>query len=125
MTTHSNTTKASTSPGIRSALFSVLLAAASLGGCASLTSHYAGAQIDSDPQGAEVVYVDTGVVLGRTPFTYWWETGSSEKKFINVRFQKPGYEDKTTAFYITPRHGSHQEALNDPHHVKVNLEKAN
>jgi len=103
-------------------LSAALIAALVIGGCASLTSHYAGVEIDSEPRGAEVVYVDTGVVLGTTPFTYWWETTSRDKRFINVRFQKPGYRDKTTAFYINPRHASHQAALRDPHHVKVILD---
>lgn len=99
----------------------ILLAATVAVGC----THYAGAKIESEPQGAEVVYVDTGVVLGTTPFRYWWETTSREKRFVNVRFQKPGYQDKTTAFYINPRHNTHAEALRDPHEVKVNLEKSN
>jgi len=98
----------------------MLLAIMAVSGC----THYAGAKIQSEPQGAEVVYVDTGVVLGTTPFTYWWETGSRKKRFVNVRFQKPGYKDKTTAFYINPRHNSRVEALRDPHDVKVNLEKS-
>jgi len=99
----------------------LLVAAGALGGC----THYAGAKIESEPPGAEVVYVDTGAVLGMTPFHYWWETTSSDKRFINVRFQKPGYQDKTTGFYISPRHNTHVEALRDPHEVKVNLEKSN
>lgn len=103
----------------------ILLAAVFVAGCAHLASHYAGVEIDSDPRGAEVVYVDTGVVLGTTPFTYWWETTSRDKQFINVRFQKPGYKDKTTAFYINPRHKSHTEAVRDPHHVKVTLDESN
>lgn len=102
------------------------ITAALLAGCAHLTSsHYAGVKIESEPQGAEVVYVDTGVVLGTTPFTYWWETSSTDKQFINVRFQKPGYQDKTTAFYINPRHSSAAAATRDPHHVRITLDKAN
>lgn len=103
----------------------VLLTATIASGCAHLTSQYAGVAFDSEPQGAEVVYIDTGVVLGTTPFTYWWETNSRDKQFINVRFQKPGYRDKTTAFYINPRHKSHSEAVRDPHHVDITLEKSN
>lgn len=106
-------------------LLPVLLAAAIAVGCAHLNSRYAGVEFDSEPQGAEVVYIDTGVVLGTTPFTYWWETSSREKQFINVRFQKAGYRDKTTAFYINPRHKSHTEAMRDPHHVTINLDKSN
>jgi len=93
-------------------------------GCASVGSHYAGVRIESEPPGAEVVYVDTGVVLGRTPFTYWWETSSPEKQLINVRFQKPGYRDRTSGIYINPRHSSHTKALQDPHYVKVNLDES-
>lgn len=113
--------------GSKSRLLPAMLtaAAAMVAGCAHYGSHYAGVEIDSEPQGAEVVYVDTGVVLGTTPFKYWWETTSSEKQFINVRFQKPGYNDKTTAFYINPRHESHEAALGDPHHVKITLDESN
>lgn len=103
----------------------MLLTVVVTSGCAHYTSRYAGVEIDSEPQGAEVVYVDTGVVLGTTPFKYWWETTSGDKQFINVRFQKPGYNDKTTAFYINPRHKNHTDALRDPHHVKVTLEESN
>lgn len=92
-----------------------------LSGC----SHYAAVKIESEPQGAEVVNVDTDVVMGTTPLTYWWETGSSERVFVNVRFQKPGYEDKPSAFYINPRHKSHTEAVRDPHYIKVTLDEEN
>lgn len=103
-----------------------VLAAALVTGCAHMGgSHYAAVQFDSEPQGAEVVYVDTGVVLGTTPFKYWWEATSPNKQFINVRFQKAGYRDKTTAFYINPRHKSHEEALRDPHHVTITLDESN
>lgn len=111
-------------PVRRAALVLVLTAVVATAGCAHFTSHYAGVKLDSVPQGAEVVYVDTGVVLGTTPFRYWWETKSPDKRFINVRFQKPGYNDKTTAFYINPRHKSHTDAFNDPHHVKITLDKS-
>ncbi|HSH40752.1 MAG TPA: hypothetical protein VK973_01350 [Arenicellales bacterium] len=103
-----------------------ILAASLIAGCAHMGgSHYAAVEFDSEPQGAEVVYVDTGVVLGTTPFKYWWEATSRDKQFINVRFQKPGYRDKTTAFYINPRHKSHQEALRDPHDVTIILDESN
>lgn len=118
-------TRLPAAPVRRAALVLGLAAALAATGCAHFTSHYAGVKLDSEPQGAEVVYVDTGVVLGTTPFHYWWETKSPDKRFINVRFQKPGYNDKTTAFYINPRHKSHTDALNDPHHVKITLDKSN
>lgn len=90
------------------------------GGCAS---HYGAAHIRSVPPGAEVVSLEDDTVLGLTPVKVWWKDASEERKFINVRFTKEGYRDKTTAFWVNMRHGSKGDALNEPQQVEVEMEQ--
>ncbi|MDH3692360.1 MAG: hypothetical protein OEU36_23240 [Gammaproteobacteria bacterium] len=93
-----------------------------LAGC---SSHYGAVMIESEPGGAEVVNLETDYVMGTTPIKYWWKSPSSARQFVNVRVQKEGFKDKTTSFWINPRHSSKQDALDDPNYLKVTLEKPN
>jgi hypothetical protein len=40
-----------------------------------------------------------------------------------VRFQKSGYSDKVTAFWVNMRHSSKANAENEPQTVNVELKK--
>lgn len=84
-------------------------------------SHYGAARISSVPDGAEVINIDTGTVLGVTPTEVWWESGSGKKQFINVRLRKSGFYDKLATFWLSMRHSSSEEALKNAQKVEVNL----
>lgn len=102
----------------------VILIAASLFLSACAGNHGA-AMIESQPEGAEVVNAKTGVILGVTPVKVWWQEDGESRLFINIRVQKPGYQDKTNSFWVTLRHKNREDALNDPQSVKMILDKAN
>ena len=99
----------------------VLLLCVLLSACA----HHGAAEIRSQPSGAEVVDVKTGVLLGVTPVKVWWQDDSASRKFVNIRVQKEGYRDKTNSFWVTLRHDSRSSALEDPQSVEMVLDKAN
>ena len=94
-------------------------AALMLGGC----SYHGAAFIESEPAGAEVVNIDDDTVLGITPVKVWWREKRTDKKRINVRLQKEGYQDKVSSFWVTLRHSSKESALETPQHVEISLDK--
>jgi hypothetical protein len=93
--------------------------AIALNGCA----YYGAARINSVPPGAEVVDLADDTVIGVTPVIRWWNEDSDKPKFINIRLQKSGYRDKVTAFWVNLRHGSKEDALDNPQEVNVEMEK--
>lgn len=101
-----------------------MLIAASLFLSACAGNHGA-ALIESQPAGAEVVNAKTGVILGVTPVKVWWQDDGESRLFVNIRVQKPGYQDKTNSFWVTLRHKNREDALSDPQSVKMILDKAN
>ncbi|MFT5259092.1 MAG: hypothetical protein ACI9J2_000165 [Saprospiraceae bacterium] len=88
-------------------------------------AHHGAAYIQSVPSGAEVVDLTQGTLIGVTPVKVWWQEGSSSRKFINLRLQKEGYEDKTTSFWVALRHGSRDSAMRNAQPVEMNLDKVN
>jgi hypothetical protein len=99
-----------------------MVAAALLLGVAGCAK-FGAANIQSRPPGAEVINLEDDSILGRTPVKVWWTSDSSDPKYINVRFQKPGYRDKVTAFWVNMRHGSQDEALENASPVLVEMEE--
>ncbi len=91
-----------------------------LAGCAS----YGGAYIQSVPPGAEVVNLEDDSLLGRTPVKVWWKGADGEAKQVHVRFQKPGYRDRITSFWVNVRHASKENALAEAQPVNVELERS-
>jgi hypothetical protein len=92
-----------------------------LSGCAS----YGAARIQSIPPGAEVVNLEDDSLLGTTPVLVHWKTDRQESRLITVRFQKAGFNDKVTAFWVNMRHNSRETAEQDPQNVKIELEQKN
>ena len=92
-----------------------------LSGCAS----YGAARIQSVPPGAEVVNLEDDSLLGTTPVLVHWKTDRQESRLITVRFQKAGFNDKVTAFWVNMRHNSRESAEQDPQNVKIELEQKN
>jgi len=99
----------------RALLIFVLLLGIS--GCSS----YGAAKIQSLPSGAEVVNLEDDSLLGTTPVMIHWKNDREESKLITVRFHKPGYDDKVTAFWVNMRHSSRVDAEKSPQAVKVEL----
>lgn len=87
--------------------------------------HHGAVVVRSQPQGAEVVDVKTGMVLGVTPFRYWWRDDSLSRKFVNIRAQKDGYADKTNSFWVDLNHENKDDALEDAQTVQMHLDKRN
>jgi len=90
-------------------------------GCAS--GHYGAAVIKSSPPGAEVVDLTDDSLIGVTPVTAWWKAGEEDRRFVNIRFQKDGYRDKTMSFWLNTRHGSREDALARPQVIEAILGK--
>jgi len=99
-------------------LLAAVGAVVALSGCAT----YGAANIQSSPQGAEVVNLEDDSVLGLTPVTVWWKGDSANSRYVNIRLQKPGFRDKVTAFWVNMRHSSRDDAMSEPVQVQVNLE---
>lgn len=104
---------------LRIALLAMLLP--TVVGC---SKHYGAALMKSDPPGAEVVDLSDDSLIGITPVKAWWKTGDDSRKFVNIRFQKDGYRDKTMSFWLTTRHSSRDDAVAKPQIVETSLEKA-
>ena len=94
--------------------------------CLSLTAcgaHYGAVKFISDPPGAEVINLDDGTIIGNTPVTMFWKDGSSNRQHIPIRLKKDGYYEKVTSFWLSMRHASEQEALENAQVVKVSMQK--
>lgn len=89
----------------------------------SACAHHGAANIQTQPPGAEVVDAKTGVIMGVTPVKVWWKESSQTRKFVNIRIQKDGYQDKTSSFWVTLRHSSRQSALEGAQSVEMTLDK--
>ena len=103
----------------------VMLIVASLFLSACASQNHGSALIESQPEGAEVVNTKSGVILGVTPVKVWWREDGKSRLFVNIRAQKPGYQDKTNSFWVTLRYKNREDALKDPQSVKMILDKAN
>jgi len=93
-----------------------------LAGCAvEKNPPFGAAEIVTDPAGADVINVQDSSTLGTTPLNYVRETKDGEAEYMIVKITKPGYEDKTVSFFISPKYGDGEAAANDPQHIEVNL----
>ncbi|GHA10131.1 hypothetical protein GCM10008090_19620 [Arenicella chitinivorans] len=100
--------------------FFITLACLSLTACGA---HYGAVKFVSDPPGAEVINLDDGTIIGNTPVTMFWKDGSSNRQHIPIRLKKQGYYEKVTSFWLSMRHSSEQEALENAQLVKVSMQK--
>jgi hypothetical protein len=104
-------------------LAATLLAAALmllLTSCAGGT-RYGAANINSTPEGAEIINLKDNTNLGRTPAQVVWRGEESEK--ITVQLQKDGYHYAITSFWINRRHKTEAEARAQAIDVHSELEK--
>ena len=85
------------------------------------TTKYGAANINSTPEGAEIINLKDNTNLGRTPAQVVWRGEDSEK--ITVQLQKDGYHYAITSFWINRRHKSEAEARAQAIDVHSDLEK--
>jgi len=102
-------------------MMALLASSLFISACASQNN--GAALIETQPSGAEVVNVKTGVVLGVTPVKVWWRDDGESRLFVNIRVQKSGYQDKTNSFWVNLRHKTREDALEDPQNVKMIMQK--
>ncbi len=88
-------------------------------GCSS--TQYGAANINSSPEGAEIINLKDNTNLGRTPAQVVWRGENSEK--VTLQFQKSGYHSTITSFWINKRHDSEIEARDQAIDVHGELEK--
>jgi hypothetical protein len=102
-------------------LIIALILGISLSACAS---HYGSARITSIPAGAQVMS-DDGTVLGVTPTIVWWEDKNDDRQYLILRFSKEGYYEKVDSFWLSMRHKSQEDAMNNPQKMEVLLDLDN
>lgn len=101
-------------------------ACALLAGCSvgAPSEPFGAARIVSEPAGANVVNLRDSVTLGTTPLDHVWETEDGKAEYIQLVLTKPGHADTVTSFWINPRHGSRDDAAENPQAITVNLKQA-
>lgn len=108
-------------------LFRLTLATACalLAACAEAPNEpYGAARIVSEPVGANVVNLKDSVTLGTTPLDHVWQTEDGKAEYIQLVLSMPGHADTVTSFWINPRHGSSEEAAENPQAITVHLQQA-
>jgi len=85
------------------------------------STYYGAANINSVPEGSEVINDKDGSLLGVTPLTVWWKDSSSRKKQMILQIRKDGFYTKTAVFWLSMRHKSKENALKNVQLVKFNL----
>ncbi len=75
-------------------------------GCAG--TKYGAVNINSTPEGAEIVNLKDNTNLGKTPAQVVWRGDESEK--VTVQLQKKGYHSSITSFWINKRHKTEENA---------------
>jgi len=88
------------------------------------STHYGSAAISSSPSGAQVYDMDDGFFVGVTPVKHAWRSGQTQRKFMNIRLQKEGYEDEFTSFWLSLDHLSRNSAMGEPMPVHFELKKS-
>ncbi|RBP53415.1 hypothetical protein [Arenicella xantha] len=94
--------------------------------CLTLTAcgaHYGAARFVSDPPGAEVINLDDGTVIGTTPVTMFWKDSTGTRQMVPIRLKKAGYYEKVSSFWLSMRHTSEKQALENAQVVEVSMQK--
>jgi len=106
---------------VRSTLLILAGTAALLaGGCAG--ERYGAADINSVPEGADIINLKDNTNLGRTPAQVVW-SGEEGSEKVTVQLQKNGYHSTITSFWINKRHKSETAAREQAIDVHGELEK--
>jgi len=84
-------------------------------------TRYGAADINSVPEGADIINLKDNTNLGRTPAQIVWRGKGSEK--VTVQFQKNGYLSSITSFWVNKRHKTEEAARENATDVHSELEK--
>lgn len=101
-----------------SKIFFIIALMATTSACSTF---YGAADINSVPEGSEVINDQDGTLLGVTPLTVWWKDSSSRRKQIILQIKKDGFYTKTAVFWLSMRHKSKEAAIKEKQLVKFNL----
>ena len=89
-------------------------------GCSSKT-YFGAADINSEPEGADIINIRDNTNLGRTPAQVMWSGKGSEK--VTIQLHKNGYHSSITSFWVNKRHESEEAARANATDVYKELEK--
>ncbi len=99
----------------------VLLVLGSLAACSQ--KMYGVVKVETIPPGAEVINLKDDTHLGMTPLLVTWESDNDEAKHATVELRKAGYIEEITSFWVTMRHTTKADAIQEPQPVTVELKK--
>ena len=88
-------------------------------GCAG--TRYGAADINSEPEGADIINLKDNTNLGRTPAQIVWRGKGPQK--VTVQFQKNGYHSTITSFWVNRRHKTEEAARANATDVYGELEQ--
>ena len=91
-------------------------------GC-GIQNKYGTANINSTPDGAEVINLKDDSHLGSTPIKVSFSGEADTSEFVTIQLRKPGYLDRITSFWINRRHKTAQDAEDNAIDINVELEK--
>jgi len=89
-------------------------------GCSGGT-YYGAADINSDPEGADIINIKDNTNLGRTPAQVVWSGDGSEK--VTIQLHKNGYHSSITSFWVNKRHKNEEAARANSIDVYKELEQ--
>ena len=91
-----------------------------VGGC---VTNYGAASFSSTPDGVQVYDMEDGSVIGVTPVQFLWRSNSVNRKYMNVRMHKDGYQDAVKSFWLSLDYKSEKDARTNPQLVQFELIK--
>jgi len=98
----------------------IMLSLGTLTGCGQ--TYYGTAQVNSSPQGAEVINLKDDTHLGVTPLQVHWERDSDKAVRATIELHKTGYAEDIKTFWIK-MYETKEEADQQAQPVTVELKK--
>ncbi len=89
-----------------------------ISGC---TTYYGAAVIKTIPDGAQVYDMDDGSYIGVSTTRHVWLSRNTQRKFMNVRLHKEGYEDSISSFWLNLDYATSKGAAGSPQFVQFDL----
>jgi len=60
---------------------------------------------------------------GETPITYFWKESSGTRQHVPVRLKLNGYYEKVSSFWLSMRHKSRKDAIENAQLVEIVMNK--
>ena len=86
-------------------------------------TNYGAASFSSTPDGVQVYDMEDGSVIGVTPVQFLWRSNNVNRKYMNVRMHKEGYQDAVKSFWLSLDYKSEGDARSNPQLVQFELIK--